>query len=303
MGNSLKSFQTRKRDRIGWAAVAIALLYIIFAPRSLAQNQRLERLEPTAVASGSLVVASNSGSPYLASGRSFIIRPDQQGVSEVDESGQSRWIREFGTLITSASITGTVSAWGLLDGSIQVLDGKGVLSHELRAGDKGIISGYPCIYSVAISENGESLAAIFGLDPQYFIVFTKNGESYDLVYEKKLMDQVKSAQASSFSLDGSCVIGRTAEGLALYDMTRNRGRILHSRYFTGNMELRIVPVGADSFAILLAKGEERFAGLIRRGALEAMFPVEKGSTGLLVEGNIMAIQGNNAVHRYKVADR
>lgn len=304
MGNRLKSSQTRaRRGRTGWAAAVAALLYMLLASRPLVQNQRLELMESIAVSKENEAVLQKAGSPFMALGRSFVLRPDQQGVAEIEGAGRLVWAREFGTLVTTNSITATVSAWGLLDGSIQILDKEGNLLHDLSPAAKGIVSKYPCIYAVAISEDGESVAALYGMNPQFFLVFTKKGKIYDLAYKDELEQQVRSAQAASFSLDGSCVIARTADGLALYDTVRKRGQIIHPRHFAGDLELRIAAVGTDSFAILMAKGTERFAGLVRRGAIEAFFTVEGNSSRLLVDGDIIEIWDMRFIHRYRMAER
>ena len=305
MGNRLKSSGTRpRRGRIGWIAALASLLYLFLASRVLLQDPLLELLESVPLKDRvGADTAGASPTSFEIRDRSFLLRQDQQGVAETDKSGKVLWSREFGALMTTPSISSTLSAWGLLDGSVQILDRDGALLHDLRPATKGVVSKYPCVYAVAVSENGESVAVLYGLDPQYFLVFVRKGDMYELAHRIEMKRQVRNAQAASFSASGSCVVARTADGLAYYDTVLERGQIIQPRNFSGELELRIEPIGADGFAFLAAKGDERFAGLIRRGSLEALFPVGKGSAGLSAEGDDIEIWDDRYIHRYGKAKR
>ena len=245
-----------------------------------------------------------AGYPYMTGDRLFILRPDQQAATEIDNEGRLLWSQEFGTLITNSSISGNVSAWGLLDGSIKLVGESGTIVSELRPEDYSVASGYPCIYSVAISHGGASIAAVYGLEDQYFLVFAKNGGTYELAYSKKLAQPIKSSSAAAFSGDGSCAIVRTAEGLVFYDVRKKEGKIIRNRYFGGNAaSLKILPIGADTFAILLAKGRERFAGMLKRGAVEAFFPVAQDTAGMFFHDNILALSNSKSIVRYRVKEK
>ena len=292
----------RKRDHIVWIIVAVLLVYLVFAHRPLSQGR-------TFVALGSSPPADRNPIPllkdetFLVGERTFIFRPDQQGVTEMNASGKPRWTHEFGTLVTTASVGPLVSAWGLLDGSVQILDGGGRLIEDLKIETKGIDSAYPCVYGVAISETGEYLAALYGRNPQYFAVFGKNSQAYDLLHFERLDKQAVNRQAAAFSNDGGSVILQTADGLAMFDIYKKRSAIIHPAYFSGDVELQILPFGPQSFGFLLAKGQERFAGSINKGSLEAIFLVDGGSNELSITGDIMTIHGGALVQRYRLGLR
>lgn len=244
------------------------------------------------------------GSPYLAGGRLFILRPDQRAATEIDSEGIQLWSREFGTPITSISISDTISAWGLMDGSVKLVGKDGSLAGELRPENYAIGSAYPCIYSVAISPDGASIAAVYGLESQYFLVFAKKGGVYELTYRKKLAQPVRSSEAAAFSGDAYYAIARTAEGLIIYDVRKKEGKLIQNRYFGGDAaSLKILPIGTDSFAILLAQGQERFAGLLKRGAVEAFFPVWQDTAGMDYYDNTLALASGKVIERYRMMDK
>ncbi len=120
---------------------------------------------------------------------------------------------------------------------------------------------------------------------------------------RKLDKQVRSVQELVFSGAGDFIIGRTADGLALYDVAKKRSKIVHPSYFAGEAELQIRPVGKEGFAFLLAKGDERFSGLIQNGAIEALFPVDGAVSSLSVEGSGFLLTSEDWEYRYKVSAR
>jgi hypothetical protein len=289
----------RKRDHIAWIIAAVLLFYLIFAQRPLSQGRTFTALgssPPDSLAS----IPPPDDDTFHANDRVFMFRPDQQGVTEMDASGKALWTHEFGTLVTTASVGSHISAWALMDGSVQILDEAGLLLEDLKIDTKGVDSTYPCVYGVAISETGEYLAALYGRDPQYFAVFVRNIQTHDLLYFQRLKQQVVSRQAASFSVDGGSVLLQTADGLALFDIEKKRSAMIHPNSFSGDTELQILPFGPQSFAFLLAKDRERFAGSIRKGSLEAFFPVESGSRELSISGDIMTIQGGTSMQRYRL---
>jgi len=242
-----------------------------------------------------------TGYPYIAEKRLFILRQDQQASTEIDREGRLLWSREFGTPITSSSISGNISAWGLLDGSIKIIGNKGSSVGELRPADYTIDSKYPCIYSVATSPNGECIATLYGLEDQYFLVFTKKSGTYELVYKKKLAESVITSETAAFSGDGSCAIARTADGLVYYDVQKKAGKIIQNRYFGGDtVALKILPLGTDAFVFLLANRQERFAGILKRGAIEALFPVGQDAAGIATYADILAISNSSSISRYRI---
>lgn len=289
----------RKRDHIALILSAALLLYLIVAHRPLAQKGAF-------VALGSSPPDTLDAQPLLqdetllAKDRIFVFRPDQQGVTEMAASGKALWNHEFGTLVTTASIGKRFSAWGLLDGSVQILDESGRKLEDLNVETKGIVSAYPCIYAAAISETGEYLAILYGRNPQHFAIFRRNGQTYDLLFSQRLKNQVLSRQAAAFSDDEASVLIKTADGLAFFDIEKNRYAMIKPDCFSGDSELQILPSGAQSFAFLLARGDERFTGSIRRGSVEAFFPVEGAIRELSLDGDILTLRGGTSVQRYRL---
>lgn len=306
MGLGVKAFSNRKRSRIGWTIAIASLLYILLAQRSIVQTQSITLIgaqpAPEEITiSPPIQTPPILGIPYLENNRLFLLRPDQQGLSEIKRDGSFLWSIEFGTPITASSISASLSAWGLLDGSIKVLDESGRSIAALNPSSSEVDSKYGCIYGIAVSSTGEIIAAIYGIDPQYFLIYAKSGDGYKLLSSRKLDKQVRSAQELAFSTDGDFAVGRTGDGLAVYDVAKKRSRIVHATDFSGEAELQLKPIGKDGFVFLLAKGDKRFSGLIRKGALEAIFAVDGAARSISVDESGFLLNSEDWEYRYKVS--
>lgn len=124
--------------------------------------------------SGRIILSINSGGyPLFMGGRFFIISTDRTALSEVNSQGTKLWSRDFGSLITAMDGNSTDTVVGLLNGSIDVVDQGGKeIFHYRPTGSK-----LPAIYGCAISSNGDYIALVSGLNPQRFILLTRDAKS------------------------------------------------------------------------------------------------------------------------------
>ena len=303
MANGMNARASSRRGKLGWIAAAAAVAYIFLAQLPLEPTRALSFVDSEPRQALNAQVGAIPEGAWAVKGRFFIPRGDLQGVQEIDRSGKRLWSAEFPSAVTAADITETISAWGLLDGSIHLVGGDGVARLVVKPASAGAVSRFACIYGLALSPDGTSMAALFGLEPQHFTVFEQEGNGYRLAYDRKLFQPLRSGQPLAFSADGKSIVGFTGDGLVFYDAVRGRASTLQNAELQGECEMTIAPIGNDGFAFLAAAGDSRYAGLLRQGRVEAIFPIEAGSDGLLVDGMDIIIQGKNKLHRYKVESR
>ena len=284
----MKDRTRRTRNRSILAAVLAGFAYLLLAQQGLLHEQvlKIEKLPGTAGLSNGIPSSAKGQSGYFeSSDRQFMLREDQQGVVELDANAQGMWSREFGAPVTAASVTPSFSAWGLLDGTVHLLDVRGSSIHVLDPRAKGLDSRYACVYSVGVSRRGDHLALLYGLEPQYFAMFKREGPDYTLLMKKRMEREVKNAQPASFSNDGTSVIVKTGDGMEYYDLRRSSVQTVQGRKFSGESDMILSPLGTGNFAFLLDRNGTRFAGMFRNGALSAMFPVLSSSDTLQVKEN------------------
>ena len=284
----MKDRTNRTRNRSILAAVLAGFAYLFLAQQGLRHDQALkfERLPGNAgVSNGTTSSAKGQSGYYESAGRQFMLREDQQGVTELDANALGMWSREFGAPVTAASVTPSFSAWGLLDGTVHLLDVRGSIINVLDPRAMGLDSRHVCVYAVGVSKRGDYLALLYGLEPQYFAMLKREGPDYKLLMKKRMEAEVKSAQPASFSNDGNTVIVKTGDGMEYYDLRRAAAQTVHGREFSGESDMILSPLGTGNFAFLLDRNGRRFAGVFRNGSLSAMFPVLPSSDALQAKEN------------------
>lgn len=303
MASGMNARSPRRRGKLGWIAAAASAAYIFLAQQPLAPSQPLvfSDSEPR---SGQLTEFSPSpGEPWEKNGRRFLARGDLQGASEIDRLGGRLWTAEFPSPATSVDVTDKLSAWGLLDGSIHVLAGDGAADSVAKPASMGVSSRFACVYGLALSPDGTRLAALYGLEPQHFVILERSGKECRLLHDMKLLRPVRSAQPFAFAADGKSAVGLTGDGVVFYDTIRGRASALRNPMLQADDEMMIAAAGSDGFAFLTAGARGRVAGLLRQGRIEAIFPVAPDSEDLIVDGLNLDIRGKSMVSRYKVENR
>ncbi|MCX7025898.1 MAG: hypothetical protein NT061_00085 [Spirochaetes bacterium] len=240
-----------------------------------------------------------TGYPFLGGSRIFIVRPDQQAVSEINGEGRTIWSREFGSTLTSASATAGHSVWGTLGGDILIQyapdNFKEILPESL-----GLDSAQACIYATAISIDGATAAVLYGLDPQYALFFVDKGIGYSLVHKQKLAESTTRAQGAVFSEDGAYAVMGTEAGLLVYDVKERTSNLIHAeRFGGGEVESHMEAWGKDSVAILSSVNGEKYLSIIRNGIMEACFKVDDDATGLSIQSSdSLVVSGSRFLRRY-----
>lgn len=303
MAHGLNVRSSRKRGKTFLIAVTAAIAYIFLARQPLALASKLSFIGTTPSPPSDARDQTLPTGYWEENGRFFFVRDDSQGVSEIDRSGKPLWNGEFPAPITAVALTDTLSAWGLLDGSIHLIETGGAVNSVIKPASTGLSSRFSCLYGVALSPDGNMVAALFGLEPQHFAVFERDANGFRLMYDMKLIRSLRSGQLFAFAADGKSLAALTGDGLVYFDARKGRGAILRSKLFAGDCEISILPLGMDGFAFLAAQKGRRYVGILRQGRLEALFPVGADSAGIQVEGSTLTIQGKDAHYRYKAEER
>ena len=164
---------------------------------------------------GRVLSFSGFGYPMLSGdgGRVFIVKSDLSGLVEVDRNGDPAWIRDFPGMITSLSIQKERLLVGLLNGSLLVLDEKGVPVFQSAPGGSRI----PAIFGVALSPDGATLASISGIDPQYLTVLRREGSSYTGVARTILGTDFRREARMQFSSDSRYLLFEEKNATGLFD--------------------------------------------------------------------------------------
>jgi len=163
------------------------------------------------------------GYPVLLNDRLFIVSTNRAGVSELVAGERFGWEREYTSVITGFDAKGGLTAVGLLDSRVQILDGSGAVSLELDM--KG--SRINAVYGCALSEDGSRVAVVHGIDPQYLSIVEVAGESPEISDYSLETEFRTSRYLRFFGADRFLLIER-ADGMKILDLSDGTEYLIES---------------------------------------------------------------------------
>lgn len=162
--------------------------------------------------------SSERGYPYLADGRTFVIGPEQNSVTALDDAGKPRWSRDFSSYITSADAAAGLTVFGLLEGRIELYNDSGERIFAFEPGG----SRLSVIVAVKLSPDGRRLAVFSGIDPQRFLLLERSGHTYKVVHHEYVGTGFRRPIRAAFVGDANYVAFESASGLSVYDIRERR---------------------------------------------------------------------------------
>jgi hypothetical protein len=200
---------------------------------------------------------SGTGYPLLSqdAGRLFTVKTDITGINALDNSGDVLWTRDFPCLMTSVSISADVILVGLLNGDLQIVDARGVMTAQGAPGGSRIA----IILGCAASRDGRRIAAVSGIDPQFLTVFGLEGASLRQLSQVRLSSDFRREVPISFSPEAKYIVFQGVDGAELYE-PESRARAgyhfsggLSCYAFLGQGTLAILGGGESNRELLVVK--------------------------------------------------
>lgn len=245
------------------------------------------------------------GIPYVSEKRIFLIRNDQMAAVELNRDGTLRWSREFGSMLTTVSTAERVSLWGFLDGSIEVVGGDGALLSRLDADSFTVRSKYRGVYGSAISRDGSTIALLYGLTPQYLLVYEKRGERYVLVHSRRLNAEKRDTQPLLFADDGNSLLAGSGDGLIYYNRQRGKSAVVtagRELFSKSDIACKIVRAGRGQFAVVAAAGGQSVLMVVRGGLCSAMILAPEASDLGWSDG-VLALATKSGISRFAIKEK
>jgi hypothetical protein len=195
---------------------------VALAPDSYAVYDRLSEGFAIKSPSGAEIAKVKAlGYPFFAAGRRFVVGPDQAEVSELEADGRAAWSRRFGSVITAFAASPSLAVFGLMDGTIVGIDRSGAEVLSFAPGGSRI-SG---VYGVAVSPDGQLVAAVSGLDKQRLVVMEKRVSAYRVAYHRWLDSDYRRPVTMAFTADGKRLVYEVPAGVGVYEReAKGRGR-------------------------------------------------------------------------------
>ena len=209
-----------------------------------------EQTTITLAANGARVLITEPGYVHLQQDRIYLFHPGGNRVSRYDANGSPLWTRAHSAPITAFNTSPSGTVLGYADGNLSVLDQDGLLLSSLYPGG----SDHEVILGASISPDGSLVACVSGIDRQRFIVASRMGNQYRIVYHSYLDGNLRRQAYVHFEQSGRYAFFETATGLGVFDSTALASRVLP-------IAGRIVATGSDpsnTVFTVLTRVENRF---------------------------------------------
>jgi hypothetical protein len=161
-----------------------------------------------------LLIPNVRGYPLFLDGRLFMINAEQNSLEALDLSGKSLWTYDFGAPITDIDAASGFVLTGLLDGTVELLNGDGRRVFFFEPGG----SRLSAIYACRISRDGTRLAIVSGYDDQRFLFLERLGDSYKVSYHEFVSDGFRRVIHLAFIDGDRKVVFEREGGIGIYDI-------------------------------------------------------------------------------------
>lgn len=183
--------------------------------------------------------------PFFAGGRLYSAGADGTGLSAFGASGERLWTYSFPCQLSAFDSGDALAVGGTVDGWLEGVgpDGRKVFSFSPGG------SRLPVVLGLSVSDGGDWIAAVTGLDRQRLVVLGKGGSDYRVASHRYLDSDFREPVRVVVLEDGRHVLYRRSDGIGVWS--------------TDGAVDEVLPVKADDFqasidekhgiALLLAK--------------------------------------------------
>jgi hypothetical protein len=195
-------------------------------------------------ARGSFVAAiPAAGYPVLdASGEHvLLVSRDANSLAGVDRTGETLWRLEFASVISSVAFGDWGVLVGLLDGGLALYDMRGRPLYNLKAEGSRI----PIILGCA--GRADSLACVYGIDPQRLIVVSRKEGRFQQAANLTLESDFRREVLVQFSASANALFFEEPDGLGVLDL--------------GSRIVRRIPLPGPVRTVAEVPGERLWAAL------------------------------------------
>jgi len=157
-----------------------------------------------------------SGYPFFdkTGKRLLVVKTDLSGISEITRTGKAKWKKDFISMITTVSVSSKLIVVGLLDGSMEILNGKGEIIYQFKPTGSKI----PVIVGTAISDDENLIVCISGLKPQKILIFKKQNGRFSLFLSKETNTDFRREALIKFGWEGRFILTEGEHGVNIVDV-------------------------------------------------------------------------------------
>lgn len=198
---------------------------------------------------GSKVVKiSAQGNPFIQEDKLFLFTLGGSSFINYDLSGKELWRSEGYVPIISFSSSDAGTVVGYADGEVRCLTNSGDLAFSMYPGG----SEFPIILGTDISDSGEYVACVSGIESQRFVLIRRTGNQQKIVFHEYLEGNVKENVNVYFTQDSNFVYYNFENSLGIVDCKKLVSKHLNVK----GKVLKISEIPSENIAFVLSKEGE-----------------------------------------------
>lgn len=170
-----------------------------------------------------------AGYPFFSGNRRFIISYDNNRISEINNTGTIIWQKTFSSSITEISAVPSLVFIGTVDGKFSLIDSMGtvVFSHAIKT------SRINVVYGGTVSENGDHILTVSGIDPQLISLWSRDSDGYRIDASWEIDQDLRRHAVTGFSDDGLFAFVEAEDELFFLELKKNK---VKSIQITGRLQ-------------------------------------------------------------------
>lgn len=157
------------------------------------------------------------GFPFLDSDRIYLMPSGGNSFKRISADGTPLWNYEYYCPITAFASSSNGTTAGYADGTLIAFDNSGKITQKFSPGG----SNTEVILGAAISEDGNMVACVSGLDQQRFIAAEKSEGHSRIIFHEYLGEQINRQTIVKFNKNADVVYYNFKNGLGIVNLKKS----------------------------------------------------------------------------------
>ncbi len=246
-------------------------------------------------ADGSIAgVIEAPGFPFFTEDGNFVFLPGGTGFAGMDVLGRTDWVYQSNSPVTAFSASRGGTAAGFADGKVVCLDRSGKVLFEVSP--EG--SNFRVILGTDLSDNGELLGCVSGIDRQRFVLYRYAQNQVKVIFHEYIEKEMREQTFVQFNSQGNRVFYGSPDGLSIVNCSALtsthvplKGKVYSLKEFP-DLDMYVVLTKTDGrYFVYLFEGESTLTG---------SFSFEADNAFILTEGNALYVGRNNQISKLEL---
>ena len=233
-----------------------------------------------------------AGFPFIQEDRVFLFLPGGAALGFVNSAdGRIDSVYEGSAPITAFDSSENGAALGFADGNLVIFDRNGLAKIFLKPGG----SDYEVILGSSISADGKLFAAVSGIKPQRFVLYSDEGTYEKIIFHKFLKTDITRQTKVHFNRAGTYVYYDTGSSLGICGIQKLEDKEIPIEGKV--LDIQESPVGNSVFVLSRAGKKHTVTVFEDWNKKAGSFSFEADSGFILTDSNMLFVGADNRISR------